>query len=86
MVEQEGLAARAVQGGPGTSQQAPQVTVDQVIQLIMQGVDPEMLVQRGVPMEIVRQAVEMILAQEQQAQNQQAAPQTTAGREMTGGM
>lgn len=83
---EEGLAARAVQPQPGMGQQAPQVSVEEVIQLLMQGVDPEVLVQKGVPMEIVRQAVEMILAQEQQAQAQASGAQTQAGQQMTRGM
>lgn len=54
-------------------QSAQQITVEQVIELLMQGVAPEELVQQGVPVELIEQAIQVIMAQEQQAQPVQPA-------------
>jgi hypothetical protein len=74
----EGLAAQA-----GMQQQ---MELEQVVNMLMQGVPPEELVQQGVPVGLVEQAIQMIMAQEQQAQVQSAPPSTQAGLVMTAGM
>lgn len=79
---EQGLAAQA--GQQGSTDQMLQ----EVVAMLMQGANPEELVEQGVPMEIVRQAVEIVLAQEQQASVAQAPANTDAGLAMTaaGGM
>lgn len=70
----EGLAQQMA--GAPAQQQAPQVDaqmIEQIIQLLMQGVDPEELVKQGIPPEVIMQAIE-ILEQQMAAQGQQQAP------------
>ncbi len=67
---QQGLASQAG---------ATQVQVQDVVNMLMQGVDPEQLMQQGVPVEIIQEAIQIIMAQEQQAQAQSAPPATDAG-------
>lgn len=55
---EQGLAQQSVQ----------QVTVEQVIELLMQGIPPEDLVQQGVPVEVIEQAIQTIMAQQQPVQ------------------
>lgn len=80
---EQGLAGQAadMQQGPRDMQQAQQqmISVDEVAALLMQGVDPEELVRKGVPVQVIEQAIQMIMAQEQQAQAQQQPAQTPAG-------
>lgn len=82
---EQGLAQSMV----GAPTQAPQQqnglpTVEEIIELLMQGVDPQELVKQGVPPELIMQAIEIIeqqmAAEEgQQMQAQQApAPQGLA--------
>lgn len=66
----QGLAAESA---------ASQVGVQEVVAMLMQGMDPEQLMQRGVPIEIIREAIQMIMAQEQQAQTTAQPPVTDAG-------
>lgn len=49
-----------------------QVSVRQVVQMLMQGAEPEELVQMGIPEEIVTQAIQALM---QQMQAQQSAQQ-----------
>ena len=58
------------------AQQGAEDMIKQVIQLLMQGVSPEELIQKGVPAEVIQMAMEMIKQQEQQS----AAPQVPAGQ------
>lgn len=67
---QQGLAAQ---------QAAPAIAVQDVVDMLLQGADPEQLLQQGVPMEIIREAIQIIMAQDQQSQAQQAPPATDAG-------
>lgn len=78
---EQGLAEQLA--GPQQMGGDMQAMVDQVVQMLMQGVDPQQLVEQGVPMEVVAMAVEIVLAQEQQMGNMQQAPQTEAGLAMT---
>lgn len=80
---EQGLAASVAQGPAGQSNMG--AMVQQVVQMLMQGISPDGLVQQGVPMEVVRQAVEIVLAQEEQAATTQAAPSTETGLAMTAG-
>ena len=66
-MEEQGLAAQAGQG-----QDQAMMAIQQIVELLMQGVTVEELLRQGVPQELVMQAVEMMKAQ--QAQQQQMAP------------
>jgi len=77
----EGLAnqlagpAQQPQQQPQQPQGQPQQgmpTVEQIIELLMQGVDPEELVQQGVPPELIMEAIAII--EQQMAGQQQQAP------------
>lgn len=67
-MEEQGLAAQAGQG-----QDQATMAVQQIVELLMQGVTPEELLQQGVPHELVMKAIAMVKAQ--QSQQQQMAPQ-----------
>lgn len=71
-----GLAAQAQQ-----QQSAEAVSVDQVAAMLMQGMKPEDLLRQGIPMEVIRQAAEMVIQQQESMQAPQptARPQTEAG-------
>jgi ribose 5-phosphate isomerase len=76
----EGLAGQMGQG-----QGAGSEMVQQVVQLLMQGVSPEELVQQGVPIEVIQEAIAMIQAQEQQEMAMQQPAHTEGGLAMTSG-
>ena len=62
--EMQGMAAMGVpQGQPQVG--ASQMTVRQVIEAIMNGVDPEELAQMGVPQAVIDQAMMKIMEQTQ---------------------
>lgn len=66
----------------GLAQQSagtPKVTLDQVVGLLMQGVNPEQLLQQGVPIELIQEAIQFIMAQEQQEQTVSQPANTNAG-------
>ena len=66
--EMQGMAAMGVpQGQP---QQATQMTVQQVVDAIMQGANPEDLLKMGVPQALIDQAM-MILMEQTQPQGQE---------------
>jgi hypothetical protein len=84
-MEQSGLSALGVQpqveeqsvmsapeevagGGAGSP-----VSIEEVVKALLAGVSPEELIQAGVPVEVVQQAVEMV---RQEAQAQPMAPET----------
>ena len=75
-MEDQGLAAQS-QGEQQAGQEAQmQQAVQQIVELLMQGVKPEELIQQGVPHELVMKAVEIVKAQQgqQQADAQAMAP------------
>ena len=65
------------QGLAAQSGQNQELTVDQVVQLLMQGYKPEDLIAAGVSQELVQQAIQVIQSQMQQ---QQASGQGLAGQ------
>lgn len=79
----EGLAQQMVQ--PQAPQQPAQEqgmpTVEQVIQMLMQGVDPEELVGMGIPPELIMEAIQVLEQQmaAQAASEQGLAAQTVGG-------
>lgn len=64
----QGLAAQGAQQQPSQEQM-----LQQIIQLLMQGVTPQQLEAKGVPVELIKQAIAII--QQHQAQSQGQAPQ-----------
>mgnify|MGYP005749158355 FL=1 len=71
------------QGLAASSVSSNDELVREVVTLLMQGVDPEEIVKQGVPVEVVRQAVEIVLAQESQMETRSAPANTEAGLAMT---
>ena len=63
---EQGLAAQ--QAGMGGVQQTPSsITLEQVIQALVAGATPEELVQAGIPVELIKRAMQMINSQTQPA-------------------
>ncbi len=74
----EGLAASMAQQMPQEGGQLP--SVDEVIQLLLEGTPPEQLEQSGIPPELIMEAIQIIeqqMAQEDAAQVQE--PQMGGG-------
>lgn len=69
-LQNQGLAGQQQQEAKG---------IQQIIQLLLQGVPPEELISRGIPEEVVKQA--MSIAQQQQQQQQSAPEQGLAGQQ-----
>ena len=75
-MEEQGLAQQAAaQGAGGMGQQMP--SVEELAELLLQGITPEELVAAGVPQQLVEQAMAMAqqMAGGQQGPTQQAAMQ-----------
>ena len=63
---EQGLAAQ--QAGMSGAQQPPSsITLEQVMQALVAGATPEELVQAGVPVELIKRAMQMINSQTQPA-------------------
>ena len=76
---EQGLAAQAAGMGQGAG---PEM-VQQVVQLLLEGVSPEELMQQGVPIEVIEEAIMMIQAQEQQQATMAQPAQTETGLAMS---
>lgn len=77
----EGLAQTMAQPAQ-PSMQGAMPTVDQIVALLMQGIDPQKLVEQGIPSEMVMEAIALL---EQQMAAQQAPEQGLAAQS-AGGM
>lgn len=66
------MAAAPVVDNKAQPQQGNDEMLQQVVQLLMQGIKPSELIAKGVPEEVVRQAIEIIKAQMANQQGQQA--------------
>jgi hypothetical protein len=77
----EGLAQQMAQPAAG-QQPEGMPTIEQIIQMLMQGVDPEEMIQMGIPPELIMQAIE-ILEQQMAAQ---AQPEQGLAAKTVGGM
>lgn len=55
----------------------PTPTVEEVMALLMQGIEPQALIEQGIPPELVQEAVAML--QQQMAAQQQAVPPEAQG-------
>ena len=74
-MEEQGLAQQAAaQGAGGMGQQLP--SVQELAELLLQGITPEELVAAGVPMQLIEQA--MAMAQQMAAGGQQGPTQAQA--------
>jgi len=69
---QMGEVQQAAQGNSGAG--AQEVTVEEVVQLLMQGVQPQELVDAGVPVDLIEQAI-MIIQEQMKAQQPQGMGQ-----------
>ena len=84
-MEEQGLAQQAAaQGAGGLGQQMP--SVEELVQLLMQGITPEELVQAGVPQQLVEQAVAMAQQMAAQQGPTQANAEGLAAQGMQGTM
>ena len=63
---EQGLAAQQAEMG-GVQQTPSSITLEQVMQALVEGVTPEELVQAGVPVELIKRAMQMINSQTQPA-------------------
>ena len=73
----EGLAsslAQPQQQQPNPSAAGPMPTVDEVVALLLQGIDPEKLEAQGIPVELILEAI-TIIEQQMAAENAQQGPQ-----------
>jgi hypothetical protein len=82
--EEMGLAQKAAaDGAGGMGQQMP--TLEELVQLLMQGITPEELAEAGVPTQLIQQAIAMAQQMAQAPQQQQALPaQGLAGKAAMG--
>jgi hypothetical protein len=83
--EEMGLAQKAAaEGAGGMGQQMP--TLEELVQLLMQGITPEELAEAGVPTQLIEQAIAMAqqMAQAPQQQQQAAPTQGLAGKAAMG--
>ena len=66
---------------PSEGMSAPsQITVEQVIQMLMEGAKPEDLARQGVPVELIQAALQQLM----QMMEQDKGAQTPAGQSMMG--
>lgn len=61
MMAQQG--SEVPQGAAGMGGQGDQALVEQIVQLLLDGVDPEELLQNGVPQDLLEQAMQIVLQQ-----------------------
>lgn len=80
LAQQMAQPAQAPQGQ--LSQNDMMALVEQVIELLMQGIDPDELVAQGVPTEVIVQAIQII----EQQMAAQAAPEQGLAAKSVGGM
>ena len=71
--------AESTSGGPGMGLPS----VDEVVALLMQGIDPQQLIDQGVPPELIMEAVAM-LEQQMAAEAAQTNPQGLAAQSVMG--
>jgi hypothetical protein len=81
MEEEMGLAQKAAQQNSGAAP-AP-ITVEELAQLLMQGITPEELAAAGVPTQLIEQAIAMA-QQMAQAPQQQMGPTQEAAQGLAG--
>ena len=87
-MNEQGLAAQQapLMGGSGMGNQQSVQMVQEVARMLMQGMNPQDLVAQGVPAEIVQAAIELVMAQQQQAPIEEAPVPRGLAQEMQRGM
>jgi hypothetical protein len=68
---EQGLAQQAASTGSGNLG-SQQVTVEELVELLLQGITPEELMAAGVPQQLIEQAMGMLQQMSQQGPTQQA--------------
>lgn len=81
---EQGLAQQQAMAGSGAPAGAGNVTIEDLVKLLLQGISPQELVNAGVPAELVQQAIDMakqMMAQQGQGgmEGSQADMQQDAG-------
>lgn len=80
---EQGLAEQMAMPQAAQSQQQGMPTVEEIIQMLMQGMDPQEMVNMGIPPELIMQAIQIIeqqmVAQQVPAEQQGLAAQTVMG-------
>lgn len=82
MREEQGLAQNM---GQAQAAQERMMMVGEVVNLLMEGVNPEDLLAQGVPMDIIQEAIEIVLAEADMMEQQSMQPTTEAGMQMAPG-
>ena len=86
---EDGLAFQATQGGQSAGSQMPAQSsataemIQEIVAMLLSGVSPEELIQQGVPVEIVEEAMAIALAQTEgvgQQQTPMGAPTTSQAK------
>ena len=77
MNEEQGLAQ---QGAQAQQQQM----LDQIVQMLMQGMSPEELQAQGVPAQLIQMAMQIVEQQQGQMQHQGQVPEGLAGMTQQG--
>lgn len=86
-MEPDGLAGTTIPAGTpgaagaGGASAEEQALIAEIVQLLREGVDPQMLIDEGIPPELVEAAIEVLLAEEPAAAPA-PAPATNTGAEM----
>lgn len=78
MAQDPNMVEPMPQDPAGAAGAGPEQMIDEIIRLLMSGVDPMELERQGVPPELIRQAIEIIMQQEGM-QQPQGQPMTEPG-------
>lgn len=79
---EQGLAQQQAMAGSGAPAGAGNVTIEDLVKLLLQGISPQELVNAGVPAQLVEQAIAMakqMMAQQGGMEGSQADMQQDAG-------
>lgn len=80
----EGLAQTLAGPQAGGQGMPVDVSVEEVVALLMQGISPEKLVESGIPQELIMQAIAVL--EQQMAAEQAAAQAQTSGEGLAGSL
>jgi hypothetical protein len=77
--EEQGMRQGLGQGprdgmGPGPQQSMPDVSVEELVMMLKQGVTPDELAQNGIPVQLIEEALMMLQAEVEQGGPMQGAP------------
>lgn len=71
IMQEENRMRQGLGQGPGRPANTPMISVDELVQLLKQGITPEELAQQGVPGELIDQALMALQSEVQQGQQMQ---------------